>query len=44
MDKKYIKWRIHKGLRIHYTQPLWIRELATLGHTKHKADVEIECL
>ena len=35
MEKNYIKWRIHKELRIHYTQTPWMRELATPRHTEY---------
>jgi len=44
MTKNYIKWRIHRELRIHYTKPPWMRELATPKHTEDYTDVEIECL
>jgi len=43
MENDYIEWRLHSEL-IHYTQPLWMRELATPRHTEHKNNVEIECL
>jgi len=44
MENNYIKWEIHKELRICYGQLLWMRDFITPTHFECKNNNEIKCL